>query len=53
MRAARVDPLDGAAIRVTADKDGKILFIDKAVRPATSAEDMVTKMTELGVSTVK
>lgn len=31
-------------------KDGKILAIDKQVRPATSAEDMVTKMGELGIA---
>lgn len=30
-------------------KDGKILFIDKNVRPATSAEDMAAKLKELGV----
>jgi peroxiredoxin Q/BCP len=30
-------------------KDGKILAIDKAVKPATSAEDMVAKLGELGV----
>ncbi len=30
-------------------KDGKILAIDKAVRPATSAEDMAAKLKELGV----
>jgi peroxiredoxin Q/BCP len=32
-------------------KDGKILAIDKAVQPATSAEDMVAKLGELGVET--
>lgn len=31
-------------------KDGKIAHIDKAVRPATSAEDMIAKLGELGVS---
>jgi peroxiredoxin Q/BCP len=31
-------------------KDGKILAIDKAVKPATSAEDMVAKLGELGIS---
>lgn len=31
------------------DKDGRIAHIDKAVRPATSAEDMIAKLTELGV----
>ena len=30
-------------------KDGKILAIDKAVKPATSAEDMVAKLSELKV----
>jgi peroxiredoxin Q/BCP len=30
-------------------KDGRILFIDKAVKPATSAEDMANKLGELGV----
>jgi peroxiredoxin Q/BCP len=29
--------------------DGKILDIDKAVKPATSGEDMVAKLTALGV----
>jgi peroxiredoxin Q/BCP len=33
-------------------KDGKILAIDKAVRPATSAEDMAAKLGELGVAKV-
>lgn len=32
-------------------KDGKILAIDKAVKPATSAEDMAAKLGELGVPT--
>ena len=31
-------------------KDGRILAIDKAVKPATSAEDMLAKFAELGVS---
>ena len=30
-------------------KDGKILAIDKAVKPATSAEDLVAKLSELKV----
>lgn len=30
-------------------KDGKILSIDKAVKPATSAEDMAAKLGDLGV----
>jgi peroxiredoxin Q/BCP len=33
------------------DKAGKISHIDKAVRPATSAEDMIAKMGELKVAT--
>jgi thioredoxin-dependent peroxiredoxin len=33
------------------DKDGKISFIDKAVRVNTSAEDMVAKLGELKVAT--
>lgn len=31
-------------------KDGKIQFIDKAVKPATSAEDMAAKLGELGTA---
>jgi thioredoxin-dependent peroxiredoxin len=31
-------------------KDGRIAFIDKAVKPATSAEDMIAKLGELKVS---
>jgi thioredoxin-dependent peroxiredoxin len=34
-------------------KDGKILGIDKAVQPKTSAEDMVAKLTEYGVEPAK
>ena len=34
-------------------KDGKILGIDKAVQPKTSAEDMVTKLGEYGVEATK
>ena len=30
-------------------KDGKIVAIDKAVKPETSAEDMISKLKELGV----
>jgi peroxiredoxin Q/BCP len=30
-------------------KDGKILFIDTNIKPATSAEDMAAKLEELGV----
>jgi len=33
------------------DKDGRIAAIDKAVKPATSAEDMVAKLAELKVAT--
>ena len=32
------------------DKDGKIAHIDKAVKPATSAEDMIAKLGELKVA---
>jgi len=32
------------------DKDGKVSFIDKAVKPASSAEDMVAKLGELKVA---
>ena len=32
------------------DKDGKIAYIDKAVRPASSAEDMIARMAELKVA---
>jgi len=34
-------------------KDGTIAFIDKAVKPATSAEDMVAKLAELKVPSAK
>mgnify|MGYP001453334628 CR=1 FL=1 len=30
-------------------KDGRILFIDRDVRPAQSAQDMAAKLEELGV----
>lgn len=33
--------------------DGKILFIDKAVKPATAGEDLAGKLTELGVKKKK
>jgi len=41
----------GLANRATfvIDKDGKIASIDKAVKPATSAEDMIAKLAELKV----
>ena len=32
------------------DTEGRIAHIDKAVRPATSAEDIALKLTELGVT---
>jgi peroxiredoxin Q/BCP len=32
------------------DKDGKIAAIEKAVKPATAAEDMIAKLAELGVA---
>jgi len=32
------------------DKNGRIAYIDKAVKPATSAEDMIAKLGELKVS---
>ena len=35
------------------DKTGKIAAIDTAVRPATSAEDMIAKMNELRIPTKK
>ena len=31
------------------DKNGRIAYIDKAVKPATSAEDMIAKLSELKV----
>ena len=41
----------GTAMRWTfyIGKDGRILAIDKAVKPATSAEDMIAKFEELHV----
>jgi len=32
------------------DKDGRIAFVEKTVRPATSAEDMIAKLGELKVA---
>jgi peroxiredoxin Q/BCP len=32
-------------------KSGEILYIDKEVRPRTSAEDMAARLGELGVDT--
>jgi peroxiredoxin Q/BCP len=48
-----LNPQRGFANRWTfyIDKDGRIAAIDKAVRPATSAEDMVAKLSELKVAT--
>ena len=34
-------------------KDGKILAIEKTIKPATSAEDMATKLGELNVEAAK
>jgi peroxiredoxin Q/BCP len=34
------------------DKAGKIAYIEKTVRPATSAEDMIAKLCELKVPTI-
>ena len=31
------------------DKDGRVAYIDKSVKPATSAEDMIAKLGELKV----
>jgi peroxiredoxin len=32
------------------DKDGKIAAVDKAVKPPTSAEDMIVRLEELKVA---
>ena len=50
-----VHPERGFAMRWTfyIDRDGKIAVIDKAVKPPTSAEDMVAKLDELKVAKVK
>lgn len=47
-----VHPERGFAMRWTfyIDKDGKIAAIDKAVKPPTSAEDMIAKLAELKVA---
>jgi peroxiredoxin Q/BCP len=47
-----LDEQRGVANRWTfyIDKNGDIAAIDKAVRPVTSAEDMIAKLTELKVS---
>ena len=48
-------PERGVAQRWTfyIDKDGKIAAIDKAVKPATSAEDMLARLDELKVARVR
>jgi thioredoxin-dependent peroxiredoxin len=50
-----LNPTAGLARRWTyyVGKDGKILGIDKEVKPATSAEDMVAKLQEYGVEPSK
>jgi peroxiredoxin Q/BCP len=50
-----VHPERGFAMRWTfyIDKDGKIAAIDKAVKPPTSAEDMLAKLDELKVARAK
>ncbi len=47
-----VHPERGFAMRWTfyIDKDGKIVAIDKAVKPPTSAEDMIARLEELKVA---
>ena len=47
-----INPERGFANRWTfyIDKSGRIASIDKAVRPATSAEDMLAKLTEIKVA---
>jgi peroxiredoxin Q/BCP len=49
-----VHPERGFAMRWTfyIDKDGKVAAIDKAVKPPTSAEDMIAKLAELKVAKV-
>jgi thioredoxin-dependent peroxiredoxin len=48
-----LNPERGVASRWTfyIDKNGTIVAIDKAVKPATSAEDMLAKLAELKVAT--
>jgi peroxiredoxin Q/BCP len=48
-----INPQRGFANRWTfyIDKTGRIAYIDKAVRPETSAEDMVARLGELKVAT--
>jgi peroxiredoxin Q/BCP len=47
-----LNPAGTTALRWTfyIDKNGNIAAIDKAVRPATSAEDMIAKLNELQVA---
>ncbi len=53
-RAYNVLGSSGLALRHTiyVGADGKIMAVDKAIRPATSAEDIATKLGELGVGQV-
>ena len=48
-------PERGFSVRWTfyIDKDGKIAAVDKAVKPATSAEDMLARLEELKVPKVR
>ena len=50
-----LNPERGVANRWTfyIDKNGKIAAIDKAVKPPTSAEDMIAKLAELKVPTAR
>jgi len=50
-----VMPVIGLANRWTfyIGKDGKVLFIDKAVKPDTAGEDVAAKLAELGVARKK
>jgi peroxiredoxin Q/BCP len=48
-----LNPWNGASLTYYIGKDGKVLAIDNLVKPATSAEDMIAKLTELGVEQVK
>ena len=35
------------------DRDGRIAYVDKAVKPATSAEDMIARLAELKIASAK
>lgn len=50
-----LNPERGVATRWTfyIDKNGRIAAIDKAVKPPTSAEDMIAKLSELKVPTAR